>query len=129
MREQCSANFVAMDSMNLWIDIARDSLVQTISGVDCVILNDAVLGPAVVAAFELRGADADALLQLTAVERVIAADLVRGLSNREIAARRNRSERTVANQVASILAKLRASSRRALAVRLARPTLASPKNF
>ncbi len=32
-----------MDSMNLWIEIARDSLVQTISGVDCVILNDAEL--------------------------------------------------------------------------------------
>ncbi len=27
--------------MNLWIDIARDSLVQTISGVDLVFLNDA----------------------------------------------------------------------------------------
>jgi sugar/nucleoside kinase (ribokinase family) len=44
VREQCSgARFVAMDSMNLWIDIARDSLVQTIAGVDCVILNDAEL--------------------------------------------------------------------------------------
>ena len=29
--------------MNLWIDIARDSLVQTIAGVDCLILNDAEL--------------------------------------------------------------------------------------
>ena len=98
---------------------------------------DLVLVGHVTGAYGIRGwvrirpysSDADALLQLTAVERVIAADLVRGLSNREIAARRNRSERTVANQVASILAKLRASSRRALAVRLARPTLASPKNF
>jgi sugar/nucleoside kinase (ribokinase family) len=43
VREQSSAKFVAMDSMNLWIDIARDSLVQTIAGVDCVILNDAEL--------------------------------------------------------------------------------------
>jgi sugar/nucleoside kinase (ribokinase family) len=43
VREQCQASFVAMDSMNLWIEIARDSLVQTISGVDCVILNDAEL--------------------------------------------------------------------------------------
>jgi sugar/nucleoside kinase (ribokinase family) len=43
VREQCQAKFVAMDSMNLWIEIARDSLVQTISGVDCVILNDAEL--------------------------------------------------------------------------------------
>ena len=37
------ARFVALDSMNLWIDIARDSLVQAIEGVDCVILNDAEL--------------------------------------------------------------------------------------
>ena len=41
VREQCAgARFVAMDSMNLWIDIARDSLVETIKGVDCLILND-----------------------------------------------------------------------------------------
>jgi sugar/nucleoside kinase (ribokinase family) len=38
-----NARFVALDSMNLWIDIARDSLVQAITGVDCVILNDAEL--------------------------------------------------------------------------------------
>jgi sugar/nucleoside kinase (ribokinase family) len=35
--------FTAMDSMNLWIDIARDDLVKVISRVDCVILNDAEL--------------------------------------------------------------------------------------
>ena len=29
--------------MNLWIEIARDSLIQTISGVDCVLMNDAEL--------------------------------------------------------------------------------------
>jgi sugar/nucleoside kinase (ribokinase family) len=41
VREQCAqARFVAMDSMNLWIDIARDSLLRTISIVDGVILND-----------------------------------------------------------------------------------------
>ena len=41
MREQCeAARFTALDSMNLWIDIAHDSLVKTISMVDCVILND-----------------------------------------------------------------------------------------
>ncbi len=41
VREQCgSARFVAMDSMDLWINIDRDSLVQTIAGVDCLILND-----------------------------------------------------------------------------------------
>jgi sugar/nucleoside kinase (ribokinase family) len=37
------ARFVALDSMNLWIDIARDSLVGAIGSVDCVILNDAEL--------------------------------------------------------------------------------------
>jgi sugar/nucleoside kinase (ribokinase family) len=37
------ARFVALDSMNLWIDIARDSLVSAIGSVDCVILNDAEL--------------------------------------------------------------------------------------
>jgi sugar/nucleoside kinase (ribokinase family) len=37
------ARFVALDSMNLWIDIARDSLVSAIRSVDCVILNDAEL--------------------------------------------------------------------------------------
>ena len=37
------ARFVALDSMNLWIDIARESLVSAIADVDCVILNDAEL--------------------------------------------------------------------------------------
>ena len=41
VREQCEqARFVALDSMNLWIDIARDSLVRAIAMVDCVIVND-----------------------------------------------------------------------------------------
>ncbi len=44
VREQCAnARFVAMDSMNLWIETARDSLVRTISGVDALLLNDAEL--------------------------------------------------------------------------------------
>jgi sugar/nucleoside kinase (ribokinase family) len=44
VRAQCTnARFVALDSMNLWIDIARDSLIETISGVDCLLLNDAEL--------------------------------------------------------------------------------------
>src|SRR5947208_14451608 len=35
--EQCnSPRFVALDSMNLWIDIAREALVEVISRVDCV---------------------------------------------------------------------------------------------
>jgi sugar/nucleoside kinase (ribokinase family) len=41
VREQCdAAQFVALDSMNLWIDIARDELMQVIARVDCLILND-----------------------------------------------------------------------------------------
>ncbi|MEJ7783996.1 MAG: PfkB family carbohydrate kinase [Solirubrobacteraceae bacterium] len=41
VREQCErARFVAMDSMNLWIDIARESLEKVIARVDCLILND-----------------------------------------------------------------------------------------
>jgi sugar/nucleoside kinase (ribokinase family) len=44
VREQCaSAYFVALDSMNLWIETARDSLIETISGVDCLLLNDSEL--------------------------------------------------------------------------------------
>src|SRR5215217_7360891 len=44
VREQCrTARFVAMDSMNLWIDIAHPALVRTIRLVDAVILNDGEL--------------------------------------------------------------------------------------
>ena len=44
VREQCTgARFAALDSMNLWIDIARDSLVSAIGSVDCLVLNDAEL--------------------------------------------------------------------------------------
>ena len=42
-RQLPDARFVALDSMNLWIDIAREKLVEAIRGVDCVILNDAEL--------------------------------------------------------------------------------------
>ena len=41
VRAQCGARLVGLDSMNLWIETARDSLLQTISGVDLVFLNDA----------------------------------------------------------------------------------------
>jgi sugar/nucleoside kinase (ribokinase family) len=37
------ARFVALDSMNLWIEIAKDQLVKAIESVDCLILNDAEL--------------------------------------------------------------------------------------
>src|SRR3954449_6057261 len=41
VRQQCTkARFVAMDSMNLWIDIANASLKKVIGTVDCLILND-----------------------------------------------------------------------------------------
>jgi sugar/nucleoside kinase (ribokinase family) len=44
VREQCrAARFVALDSMNLWIETARDSLIRTIGDVDCLMLNDAEL--------------------------------------------------------------------------------------
>jgi sugar/nucleoside kinase (ribokinase family) len=44
VREQLpEARFVALDSMNLWIDIAREPLEQAIRSVDCLILNDAEL--------------------------------------------------------------------------------------
>ena len=40
VRRQSQAGLVALDSMNLWIDIAKDALVHAISEVDAVILND-----------------------------------------------------------------------------------------
>jgi sugar/nucleoside kinase (ribokinase family) len=42
VRAQCTgARFAALDSMNLWIGTARDSLIEAIREVDCVIVNDA----------------------------------------------------------------------------------------
>ncbi len=42
VRAQCgSARFSALDSMNLWIDTAKESLLAAIAEVDCVIVNDA----------------------------------------------------------------------------------------
>jgi sugar/nucleoside kinase (ribokinase family) len=42
VREQCDgARFSGLDSMNLWIETARDSLVRSIGLVDLVFLNDA----------------------------------------------------------------------------------------
>jgi sugar/nucleoside kinase (ribokinase family) len=42
VREQVpDAELVALDTMNLWIDTARESLVKTIRGVDLLIINDA----------------------------------------------------------------------------------------
>jgi sugar/nucleoside kinase (ribokinase family) len=56
VRKQCrNTRFAALDSMNLWIEVARDSLIEAINAVDCLILNDAELRqlagkPSVVAA-------------------------------------------------------------------------------
>jgi sugar/nucleoside kinase (ribokinase family) len=42
VREQCDgAKLVGLDSMNLWIETARDSLLRTIEGVDLLFMNDA----------------------------------------------------------------------------------------
>jgi sugar/nucleoside kinase (ribokinase family) len=42
VRAQCgSARFSALDSMNLWIETTKDSLLAAIAEVDCVVLNDA----------------------------------------------------------------------------------------
>jgi sugar/nucleoside kinase (ribokinase family) len=42
VRAQCAnARFYALDSMNLWIETARDSLLAAIAEVDCLIVNDA----------------------------------------------------------------------------------------
>jgi sugar/nucleoside kinase (ribokinase family) len=42
VRSQCpDAKFVGLDTMNLWIDTAKESLEQAISEVDCVLINDA----------------------------------------------------------------------------------------
>jgi sugar/nucleoside kinase (ribokinase family) len=42
VREQCDgARLAGLDSMNLWIETARESLVRTIGGVDLVFMNDA----------------------------------------------------------------------------------------
>jgi cytidine kinase len=41
VHEQCTqARFVAMDTMNMWIEVTRPSLEATIAGVDCLIVND-----------------------------------------------------------------------------------------
>ena len=42
VRAQCqSAGFSGLDSMNLWIEIAKDSLLAAIADVDCLVVNDA----------------------------------------------------------------------------------------
>jgi cytidine kinase len=43
VRESCRAQFAALDSMNFWLDNAREALKKTIAEVDCLLLNDAEL--------------------------------------------------------------------------------------
>jgi sugar/nucleoside kinase (ribokinase family) len=44
VREQCeNASLAGLDSMNLWIETARDSLIEAIARVDIVLMNDAEL--------------------------------------------------------------------------------------
>jgi sugar/nucleoside kinase (ribokinase family) len=44
VRAQChGARFVALDSMNLWIETARGALIDALADVDCLMLNDAEL--------------------------------------------------------------------------------------
>ncbi len=89
------------------------------AGGEVVAVNDEVLGPSILAAYRLNDTAGAGLLSLTPAEREVTADLLRGLSNREIAAKRNRRVRTIANQVASVLAKVGAGSRRTLVTALA----------
>ncbi|MGI8543160.1 MAG: PfkB family carbohydrate kinase [Aridibacter sp.] len=41
VREQSNAKFVAMDTMNFWIDSMKDAVIETMKVVDCIIINDA----------------------------------------------------------------------------------------
>jgi sugar/nucleoside kinase (ribokinase family) len=44
VRQQCAgARFTALDTMNMWIEVARSSLLRTIAMVDCVVVNDGEL--------------------------------------------------------------------------------------
>ena len=61
------------------------------------------------------GGSVDAAARLTPSEREVLGLVRLGWSNQRIASARERSERTVANQVSALLHKLRAPSRRALA--------------
>ncbi len=70
-----------------------------------------------IAVLSLPSTPAQALASLTRAELAVAGLLVDGLSNAGIAAARGRSERTVANQVASIFGKLGVGSRAELARR------------
>lgn len=61
---------------------------------------------------------ADRVSGLSPAELLVARDAADGFSNSEIARRRRRSVRTIANQLASVYRKLKVSSRAELAARL-----------
>lgn len=63
--------------------------------------------------------------RLTSAELEVALWVAQGMSNRDVASRRRTSERTVANQLASIFRKLGVGSRAALAACLAHQLHAS----
>jgi DNA-binding NarL/FixJ family response regulator len=63
--------------------------------------------------------DEAAMASLSAAEREVASLAAAGLTNLEIGTYRHKSVRTVANQMASIMRKLKVSSRYELAARLA----------
>lgn len=60
-------------------------------------------------------------MPLSAAEEDISRMIAQGLSNQAIARQRGTSERTVANQIASLLAKLRLPSRHHVAARRSLP--------
>jgi len=62
--------------------------------------------------------DAGRVSCLTQAELEVAADIIAGSTNEDIAKRRGRSEHTVANQACSIFAKLNVHSRSGLAARI-----------
>lgn len=66
-----------------------------------------------------------ALNALTSAEQAVLQLILRGLGNADIAAARNSAERTVANQVRAILAKLGCSSRTQLAAQFGSQLAAS----
>ncbi len=61
------------------------------------------------------------LAGLTEAERHVAADVIEGFTNEQIATRRGTSARTIAKQVASIFRKLGVGSRRQLFAKMKRP--------
>lgn len=65
----------------------------------------------------------DHIVGLTRAEREVLAAIVRGCSHRQVAALRGTTQRTVANQVASIFGKIGVGSRRELVARLLGGTL------